>query len=199
MADRPRPRLAALLGLCALAAAPVAAHQLKVFAAAEGAHIQGRVQYAGGWPAEGAVVTVRAPDGRVLESLTADRMGRFAFEATERVDHGFSAGTGDGHGAAWTVSAAELPAALPAPGVEAGASSGGGLAVASAAPVQPAAADLEAMIERAVARQVRPLREELQSAQERARIADVLGGIGYIFGVAGITLWWRARRRGPGG
>jgi nickel transport protein len=50
------------------------------------------------------------------------------------------------------------------------------------------------MIERAVARQVRPLREELMAAQDQARLHDILGGIGYILGLTGIALWWRARR-----
>jgi nickel transport protein len=188
----PDRRLLFLPVLLLLAALPVEAHRLTLFAAAEGERIEGRVQYAGGWPAEGARVTVRAPDGRVLAELAADRMGRFAFTATEGVDHRLTAETGEGHGADWTVTAAELPAALGAP--PSGTDS-------AAAPQPPGAAppqgELEAMIERAVARQVRPLREELRAAGERARLTDVLGGIGYIVGLAGLALWWRARRWGP--
>jgi nickel transport protein len=54
--------------------------------------------------------------------------------------------------------------------------------------------ELAALIEQAVARQVRPLREELLAAQGRAGLRDVLGGIGYIFGLAGVLMWWRSRR-----
>jgi hypothetical protein len=42
---------------------------------------------------------------------------------------------------------------------------------------------------------VRPLREELAEARARARVQDVIGGIGYIVGVAGLGLWWAARSR----
>lgn len=184
--------------LCALSALPVAAHQLKVFAAAEGERIEGSVYFAGGGAAVGAAVSVRAPDGRLLAELVADGEGRFAFTAGQRVDHRLSAATGEGHAAEWTVSAAELPAGLPGPR-DAG-------PAAAPAPADPSAgrdavlwpddAALESMIERAVARQVRPLREELLAAQGRARVSDVLGGIGYIVGIAGLALWWRARRGG---
>jgi nickel transport protein len=54
------------------------------------------------------------------------------------------------------------------------------------------------MVEQAVARQVRPLREQLIAHQDRIRLQDLLGGIGYILGLAGLVLWWRSRS-GPRG
>jgi nickel transport protein len=72
---------------------------------------------------------------------------------------------------------------------------------ASAAPEAFAAAvapALESAIERAVARQIRPLREQLVAAEDRIRLQDILGGIGYIMGLTGLALWWASRRRsGP--
>jgi nickel transport protein len=57
---------------------------------------------------------------------------------------------------------------------------------------------VESAIERAVARQIRPLREQLVAAEDRIRLQDILGGIGYIIGLTGLALWWRSRRRsGP--
>ena len=55
---------------------------------------------------------------------------------------------------------------------------------------------LIAALELAVARQLRPLREELAVARSRASLRDVLGGIGYIIGLAGLALWWRTRGAG---
>ena len=51
------------------------------------------------------------------------------------------------------------------------------------------------MIEKAVAKQVKPLRKELRAYQEKAGLQDVLGGIGYIFGLCGIGMWWRQRKQ----
>jgi nickel transport protein len=55
-------------------------------------------------------------------------------------------------------------------------------------------ADLAVLVEQAVARQIRPLREELAGAQGQASLRDVLGGVGYILGLAGLLAWWRSRR-----
>jgi nickel transport protein len=52
-------------------------------------------------------------------------------------------------------------------------------------------------VERAVARQIRPLREALEAERSRARLHDILGGLGYIAGLAGLALWWRSRKGGP--
>lgn len=58
----------------------------------------------------------------------------------------------------------------------------------------PLDGSLVALVEEAVARQVRPLREQLLAHEERVRLRDILGGIGYILGLAGLVLWWHARR-----
>jgi nickel transport protein len=53
-----------------------------------------------------------------------------------------------------------------------------------------------AAVEQAVARQLRPVREELAAAQGQAGLRDILGGLGWILGIAGVLLW---RRHRPGG
>ncbi|WP_462322132.1 carboxypeptidase-like regulatory domain-containing protein [Halochromatium sp.] len=52
----------------------------------------------------------------------------------------------------------------------------------------------EQAVEQAVARQVLPLREALAEAQAKASIRDIIGGLGYIAGLAGLGLWWTRRR-----
>lgn len=52
-------------------------------------------------------------------------------------------------------------------------------------------------LEAALARQLRPLREELLATRDALRFQDILGGIGYIFGLTGLALWWRCRRCQP--
>ena len=53
---------------------------------------------------------------------------------------------------------------------------------------------LERSVEQAVAQQLLPLREALAEAQGQASFRDILGGIGYIAGLAGFGLWWTRRR-----
>lgn len=155
-------------------------HGLSIFAAADGARIEGQVRLAGAGPAAQGRVRVLDPDGSRLAELELDAEGRFHYLATAPHEHLLVAETADGHRAEWRVPAEELAAGFGASGPSAGAS--------------PGCADLPA-IEQAVARAVRPLREQLALERERARLRDVLGGIGYILGLAGLWAWWRARDR----
>lgn len=198
-------RVAALVLLSTLGS-PALAHKLQVFAFAEGASIGGSAYFAGGGAASGARIEVLDGEGNTLAELAPDGEGRFIYAAQAPVDHLFRAITGDGHQAEWRVPAAELAAGFGSEGsitekaerpnrsdvsviVETDTSS------TSAPPVTTLNPELESAIERAVARQVRPLREQLVAAEDRIRFQDILGGIGYIMGLTGLAFWWTSRRR----
>ena len=172
-----RPGLFLLL---ALALAPAArAHALKVFAYAENGRIEGEVYFRGGAPVPGARVEIRDPAGELLETLRSDAGGGFGYDGRPGVVYHVLADSGDGHRAEWTL---------------AGMAPDGGAGTepdAAAAPLTAAA------VEAAIARQVVPLRRELRDHDERIRLRDLLGGIGYILGLAGAVLWWRSRSGRP--
>jgi nickel transport protein len=195
-----RYRAILVLVLSLLVSAPLQAHRLKVFATAEGSRIEGTAYFAGGAKAGGAFISVQDAQGRELARLTPDATGAFSYTATQRMDYHLVADTRDGHRASWTVRADELPAALPAPAHDAKASPQGAAlqpAPQTTTAMPPAAVDTEtvSLVEQAVARQVRPLREELEAYGDRVRLHDILGGFGYIAGIAGLGLWWRSRRQ----
>lgn len=196
---------AALL-LLSILSAPVQAHKLKVFASAEGARISGSAYFAGGGAASGARIQIRDGDGRVLADLTPDGEGKFVYPVQAPVDHLIRAITGDGHQAEWRVPAADLAAGFafggaiaqdvegvdrdpPSIVVDTEASS------TPSTPIQTLDPAMESAIEHAVARQIRPLREQLAAAEDRIRFQDILGGIGYILGLTGLALWWTSRRQ----
>ena len=56
-------------------------------------------------------------------------------------------------------------------------------------------AELETLIEAAVAKRIRPLQRELAQMRESIRLHDILGGIGYIIGIAGVTFYFLGVRR----
>ncbi|NEV60866.1 hypothetical protein G3446_02965 [Thiorhodococcus minor] len=195
-----------------MGSAPASAHKLKVFASAVGDQIQGGAYFAGGGKAGGASILIQDGGGRTLAELQPDANGRFTYFATEPGDHLVVAKAPDGHQATWRISAAELAPAFPtqaddettrgqgrvSPGLEGRQPSQEAVGAASAAAQQTGHAapspQLPAAIELAVARQIRPLREQLAAAQDRARLTDILGGIGYIIGIMGLALWWKSRR-----
>jgi nickel transport protein len=188
----------------ALAATPACAHKLMVFAFADGTRIEGSVYFAGGGAATGARIVLKDAEETVLAELTPAADGGFSHQAHAAVDHLIVADAGDGHRAEWTLPASEL-----APGFSASENGAHSTAAradtdAVSAPAAPTGTlpapgldpTLEAAIEHAVARQVRPLREQLIASQEAFRLQDILGGIGYIFGLGGLALWWHSRRLG---
>lgn len=186
---------AVLVVISALAwCAPAAAHLLKVFAWAEGDEIRGYAYTAGGGRAAGARITVLGPDGTTLATLQPDGGGEFHYVTTAPGPHRIMADTGDGHRASWTVGATEPGAAQGGTAVPPGGDAG--VPDDSKATATLSDDRLAALVERAVARQVGPLRAELQAHADRARLGDVVGGIGFIFGIAGLVLWWHNRRRG---
>ena len=187
-----------------LAASPAEAHKLKVFATTIGRRINGTAYFVGGGPAKGAAVRVETRDGQTLATLQADDEGKFTFAAEARIDHVLVVDSGDGHSARFTVAALDLPESLPAAvGALTPTSSGGAEPLAaSAAPLPTPAAlpqaasvspeALQTMIAEVVAQQVRPLREQLNNYEDQVRLRDIVGGLGYILGIAGLAVWLRA-------
>jgi len=175
---------------------PAAAHQLRLFATTEGTTIRGTVYFAGGSKAANVPVTAFTAEGLQLDQTITDQQGEFTFTAQQRVDHHLVADTGDGHQAEFTVSAQQLPASLgtldatianPEPETPA----------IPANQIQHDLSELEALLENAIARQIRPLREQLEAYEAKTRWHDVLGGIGYILGLTGIACYLLARRQSP--
>ncbi len=184
-----------------LLAPPAFAHKLKVFATAVGAQVDGSVYFVGSGPAPGARISIETADGQPVETLQADPNGNFRFVATSRTTHLIKVDTGDGHSAQITIAAEDLPASLPSPtGAPASAASLTLVPSAAAAPVivaTPSAGGsaIEDLVAKAVAQQVRPLRQEINAYEDQVRLRDIAGGIGYIVGLAGLTMWLRNRHR----
>ncbi|MBB5047417.1 nickel transport protein [Rhodopseudomonas rhenobacensis] len=175
------------------------AHKMKLFATAEGAVVSGYVYFSPGGRAQDAQIAATAADGATVFSGRTDAQGGFRFEVQRRADYRIAADGGDGHEAHFTITAAELPQSLPAEPAPtptttaAPPSSPPPTAAVAPAPPLP---DLAALVEQSVARQIRPLREQLDSYQETLRWHDVLGGLGYIIGLGGLAYGFASRANG---
>ena len=181
-------------------------HVVNVFAVVEGKTIRGEVYFRGGVAAQGAKVEAFDPQQRKLAEATTDEEGKFSLPVRFRCDHRLLAQAGEGHAGQYTVEAAELPDDLPLPdgGADTPRQEPPSPAASPAASDPPAArpgdAQLKQMIEAAVNQQVVPLRRQLDRFENTLRVRDVLGGIGYIFGIMGLLFFFLGRRnRGPRG
>lgn len=167
------------------------AHNIVGGVYAIGDTIEGEVGFSNGDMAqEGTVIKVSDSAGNELGKVETDADGLFVFTAQQRIDHHFFADLSAGHVLEVILPADELPDTLP-----------GGNVVANTSKIvvnpqfNSDQVALQAMIEKAVAKQVTPLRKELAAYKEKAGLQDVIGGIGYIFGLCGLGIWWRQRQK----
>jgi nickel transport protein len=184
------------------------AHQINIYATVEGNTIRGKVYFRGNSPAQN--VTVRASDseGNELGTATTDEQGKFTLPGGGRVEHRLVADTGDGHVTAPCVLPAErfqdAPAAdgqandastpagrSPTPSAIVGRSSTPFIPVGRS--TTPSIGDNPQV--KQLHEQIDALQEELADCKSRLRVRDLLGGIGWIVGLAGIAYYYLGVRR----
>ena len=163
--------------------------------------IHGRAYFPGDVPAQHADVIARDPSGRELGRTATDENGNFSLIVGKRVDHCLVAETADGHSSRpFVVHASALPDSLPSDVPGGGVSQAASLADSRAAtPISLAPKENEAVAVREqlteLSAQVELLRRQVSEADERLRVRDVLGGVGFILGLAGVALYMKARRK----
>lgn len=189
----------ALIGLPTVAYA----HKVKLFATAAGNLITGYAYFPGGGRVSNISIKIWGPEGTSLGETLTNAEGEFSYTVSQRVAHTFTLDTGDGHHASYTVTAAELSDTLPLSSV--GKTNLSTPLVPSTNLPQDEAIvnqaislspqELKNLLEQAVSKQIRPLREQLDAYEDKIRLHDILGGIGYIFGILGILFYFGKRTR----
>lgn len=175
-------RLAALVAMLLALALPAEAHKLKVFATVEGDAVRGYAFFVGGGRAQGTDWLAQMAGGTEIARGTTGADGTYRFALPDPVTGAVTVtvDTHEGH-----IASATLPAERF------------GLAPAAAAPeavTAPAEADLAALVEAAVQRQIEPLQEQIEAMDSRLRVTDVVSGLFLIIGLAGTALYFRGRK-----
>lgn len=197
-----------------LAAKPADAHRLKVFATVEDGTVGGYGFFIGGGRPEQATIIVQDGVGTELYRGKTDDAGAFAWRPEHGGDFVIIIDAGDGHVAQTKIPATRfadggVATAEAGPAADGAASAAGGPGETATVPAEAAVPDdlvrtIDRSVDRAVARQMRPLLEAYEAAEGATRFNDVVGGIGMIVGLAGMAMWglaWRrdreARPKGP--
>jgi nickel transport protein len=182
-----------------------------MFASTEGEVITGYVYYTTGGKPKNVTVLVQDNAGKKLGEVTTNEEGEFTFTAETRQDYVFILELSDGHRTSFTVTAEELPDSLSFVNAE--------LCVVPQEEQNPVKEELmtlasqrttpakeeiqshvpleeiENIVNKAVSKQIRPLREQLEGYEEKIRLHDILGGIGYIIGLMGLGYFLGARKK----
>lgn len=165
-----------VLGLLLCLVAPLtSAHALHIFALTDGQHLLGRAYFGENVPATREEVLLYGEQAELVAKTQTDDTGRFMFELPKRQDYNVIIEGMEGHRAEYHLSAQEIPE--------------------NTAPNLPTdSAELQTLMSKAVRQEVQPLREQLDRYTLRIYWHDVLGGIGYIFGLAGLFFYFQAKR-----
>ncbi len=183
---------------------PALAHKVRIFAYGEGNTIVGETAFSGGrTPKDSEIIVQDAAGGRTLLTCRTDDHGNFRFPIPEearqdRLDLRIIINVGEGHRGEWLLAAddyldgqqEETVATSPPDKVA---------EVARASnPARTVAADQELIrrvVEQAMDKKLGPIKHMLvQSLDQGPRFQDILGGIGYLIGMAGIIAYFKSKK-----
>ena len=188
---------------------PVRAHNVTVFAWVEGDTVHVESKFAGGRKPQNAPIEVYDTAGNLLLEGTTDENGTFSFAVPHKTEMRVVLKAGMGHQAEWTIPLAEQQgvqgtAASTAPAetkpASAAAPNESQIAPAANRPVALTQAELQQALEQALDNKLKPLlKQAAESKTSGPSINEIIGGIGYIFGLVGVGAYFHARRnRRPG-
>ncbi|MFA7165550.1 MAG: hypothetical protein WC124_06895 [Desulfoplanes sp.] len=195
--------------VCGLGGSLAHAHRVGVFCWVEGNKLHTQSTFQPGGPVKGGRLQIVIPaTGEVLATGTTDLKGEYTFDIPikalkEGLDFRVSLLAGAGHQGHWDVSAADYME-VPDPGPE-----------SSVAPLQAKAPGLanpenashvlgmngiskdalQKLLDQELDRKLAPIKRSLaQLQQARPSVSEVIGGIGYIFGIMGLVLYFKSKK-----
>ena len=212
------PVLAALL-LLAVGVGTAQAHRVMIFAWIEGNIVHTQSKFPGDRAVSKGDITVRDRDGLPLLNGQTDDKGAFSFGLDQITRPGpleIVVSAGMGHQASWTLTAEDvaealgagktapetlLPSEIPveaapvAPVVNTATASGAHLPPALSSGLT--AEQVERIVANALDRKLAPVTGMLIDIQDKMAVGmdDVVAGIGYILGLAGIAAYAYSRRK----
>ncbi|MCK4824296.1 hypothetical protein KA005_51565 [bacterium] len=166
---------------------PALAHKVMIFAWVEGDTVFTESKFSGGKKAINAQVEVFDKDGKKLLEGKTDNKGEFSFKIPKVTDLRIVLNAAMGHKAEWTVPESEIR--------EAGAILERKSARASGPiPVGLSKEEVKKIIEDSLDKKLRPIvRMMSESRNTKPSLTEIIGGIGYIFGLMGVALYFITR------
>jgi len=188
---------------------PALAHKVMIFAWVEGDTVHTQSKFSGGKKAKGALVTVFDTEGnRLLEGKT-DENGEFSFKVPIKSGLKVVLNASMGHKAEWLIPAEEITTVsvlknnFPSSDLKTSpetisgltdVNTAGKLLVSTSSGLTKQ--EIKDLIDESLDRKLAPVINMLANLQDRGPgITEIIGGIGYIFGLAGIALYFLSRRK----
>ncbi len=171
----------------------VLAHKVKVFAWVEGDKVLVEGYYSGKKKAQNSRVEIFSGAGAKLMEGRTNEKGEFSFKPSEKTDLRIVLTDGTGHKSDFVISASDFGNAYSSvsnsPG-ELQRNKGAPFALTADPP------QLEDVIDKALDRKLAPIIKLIRDTRrEGPTLTEIIGGIGYIFGLFGLFLYFKSRKR----
>jgi nickel transport protein len=180
--------------LLLLAASPSRAHRVTIFAWVDGDTIHTESKFGAGQKVQGGEVLVMDEAGNQLLAGKTDTNGEFSFPVPQKTALKIVLDATMGHRAEWFIPLSEITGVDES---EAAASVANEKSpeAPTLATATTSAQEIETIVEKVLQRKLEPLNRMLAEIQQPGpSFRDIVGGIGYIFGLMGIAAWFRYRK-----
>ena len=184
---------------------PAQAHKIRIFAYGDGESIAGETAFSGGRSPKNAEIVVQDMAGETLLTIRTDENGQFRFPVPQkakrnRLDLRIIVNAGEGHRGEWLLKADEYLTEVEAGPNQAGnrehvvATSPGNI---TSKKNQSDEELIRRVVEEVMDQKLGPVKRMLAKGKDQGPdFRDILGGIGYIFGMAGIIAYVKSRKKG---
>ncbi len=197
--------------LLIFSSAPALAHKVMIFAWVEGDTVYTQSKFGRGRKAKDCTVVVYDKQGSQLLEGKTNEKGEFSFKIPKPDDLRVVLKASMGHMAEWKIPAEEISGQADVSGgstAEAMVEAAGQQAMDSSTDVNtgreqaaPAAVglsrkDIQALIDESLEKRLVPVVSMIADSMDRSPgLTEVIGGIGYIFGLVGVALYFANRRK----
>ncbi len=181
------------------------AHKLNMFAYVEGEDIYIEVYFADGKRAKNSKIKVYDPQSQLLYSSITDDKGGHQFAIPQKTELRIVVDAGMGHQTEYTLPVSEFSdeqnSNIVATNVKTSSQQTADVvtetapAITASAPLNMDMDQLKPLITRAVSQAVKPLQREISELKNKTSVSDLIGGVGYIFGLLGLFAYMDARKK----
>ena len=173
-----------------------AAHRVTVFAWVEGETVHTESKFSRGKPVKGGEILVYDLDGNPLLSGKTNEQGEFSFKIPKKTGMKIVIQAGMGHRGEWTLPLSEIAPHEPKPEPAVTPKTPSGMSEARATTSSVSLDQIRDVLNQSLDQRLSPVLKTLAESQDKGRtFRDVLGGIGYIFGLMGLAAYIHFRRK----
>jgi len=164
------------------------AHKVMIFAWVEGDTVFTESKFSGGKKAINAPVVIFDKDGKKLLEGKTDNKGEFSFKIPKVTDLRIVLNAAMGHKAEWTLPESEIRESGDIVEKKSADETSGQIAVGLSKE------EVRKIVEDSLDKKLRPIvRMITESKNTKPSLTEIIGGMGYIFGLMGVALYFKNR------